>query len=244
MQQHARWEPISPSHKILVTPQHGFSTDTILLAVFAAPKAKESCADFGSGCGFIPMLWQVRYAPRQIFAVEIQENAVNQIKASAEHNGFSSLCIHHADLRQIRELFRSGQLDLIACNPPYKALGAGLQNEDSARKTARHEETLTMEELAVSAKYALRYGGRLCICQRPERLTDAMAVFRAHGLEPKRLRFVQQRVERAPSLFLLECRKGGKSGLHAEPALIIEDENGYTDEMLSFYGSYRNDTVN
>ncbi|WP_099205029.1 tRNA1(Val) (adenine(37)-N6)-methyltransferase [Scatolibacter rhodanostii] len=239
MNTHETWEPISSEHYILVTPEHHFTTDTILLAHFSAPKAKDICADFGSGCGMIPLLWQIRVCPSQIHAVEIQQNAVEQLQASAKRNGFPQLAIHHADLRNIRSLFTPESLDLISCNPPYKAIGAGLQNEDSSRKTARHEDSLSLDELAKSVRFALKFSGRFCICQRPERLTDAMNIFRQHGLEPKRLRLVQQRNNSKPSLFLLECKKGGKSGLIIEPTLLIEDENGYTAEMLAIYGDYK-----
>lgn len=239
MELSGRWEPFAPAHEILVTPQHGFTTDTLLLAVFAAPKKREICADFGAGCGMISLLWALRHAPVKICAVELQEQAVRQLEASVRRNSFEDITILQADIRESRSLFPTEQFDLIACNPPYKAGGAGLQNRDAGRRTARHETTLTLADLAESARYALKFGGRLCLCQRPERLTDAMDTFRRRGLEPKRLRLVQQTKQSRPSLFLLECRKGGRSGLTIEPTLLIEDENGYTPEMLALYGDYR-----
>ena len=59
-----------------------------------------------------------------------------------------------------------------------------------------------------AAARLLRPSGRLCLCQRPERLCSVMEACRQGNLEPKRLRLVQQRVEKAPKLFLLEARKG------------------------------------
>ena len=64
--------------------------------------------------------------------------------------------------------------------------------------------------------------------------------FREYGLEPKRLRLVQQRPEKAPFLFLLEARRGGKPGLTVEPTLFIEGEQeGLSREMAAIYGEYR-----
>ena len=61
----------------------------------------------------------------------------------------------------------------------------------------------------------------------------------AAGLEPKRLRLVQHRVQKAPSLFLLEARRGGKTGLTVEPVLLLEEETGAcTAEMKAIYGEY------
>ena len=82
----------------------------------------------------------------------------------------------------------------------------------------------------------MQYGGRFCLCQRPERLTDVLLAMRQNGLEPKRLRWVQQRPEKAPWLFLAEGKAGAKPGLITEPPLIVENADGsYTDEMKQIY---------
>lgn len=230
-----RWERLSERYGVYTTSEHGFTTDTLLLADFSMPRAGESCADFGTGSGTIPLLWADRAKPRKIFAVEIQQAAYEQAKQSIEKNGAEIELI----LGDVRErLFPHQSLDMIACNPPYKADGAGLKNPDESKRIARHEDTLTLSELAEAASFALKSGGRLCLCQRPERLTDAMCIMRENRLEPKRLRLVQQRETAKPSLFLLECRRDGKSGMTVEPALIIEDEAGYTQEMKRIYGEY------
>lgn len=234
-----QWEPLSGSYKVYVTKLYGFTTDTLLLANFAAPAKKDRCADFGTGCGTIPLIWQLRYRPASIVGYEIQAEAAEQARLSVKENGFEQdITIVHTDIRQYKKNIAHQQYDLIACNPPYKAVGAGLQNDTRERTTIRHESSMTLPDLAKSAAFALKHGGRLCVCQRPERLTDMIQVFREHGLEPKRLRFVQQTVKKAPSLFLLEARRGGRSGLRVEPALLIKDENGFTAEMMEIYGDY------
>lgn len=239
MKTNGEWQPLSPNHKIFVTAEHHFSTDTILLADFAKPRKKDICADFGSGCGTIAFLWEIRNSPKKVYAVEIQENAVEQIHKTVQKNDFSNIDIINADIKQIKKHLKAETLDLVACNPPYKAIGTGIQNEDSSKKTARHEEFLSLEDLAKNAKYVLKFGGRLCICQRPERLTDAMTIFRKYNLEPKILRFVQQRKNNAPSLFLLECRKGGKNALTVLPTLCIEEDGKFSNEMVEIYGDYK-----
>lgn len=239
----AHWEPLSKNCRVLVSREHRFNTDTILLAHFAAPRRKERCADLGTGCGTIPLLWHIRYAPREITGVELGEQAAEQAAISVRENGFeSTISIRRGDIREIRTIFPEPELDLVACNPPYKAVGAGLRNADTRMENARHECTCTLEDVAAAARAVLRFGGRLCICQRPERLTDAMCIFREYGLEPKKLRLVQQRQGSAPSLFLLEARRGGKPGLQILPTLFIEDETGdFSAEMREIYGDYKAD---
>ena len=71
-----------------------------------------------------------------------------------------------------------------------------------------------------------------------------MESMRRFDLEPKRLRLVQQRPSKAPKLFLLEGRRGGKRGfLDVLPTLLIEDESGgFSQEMMDIYGIYKSDT--
>ena len=54
----ARWEPLSSACRALVTREHSFTTDTLLLADFSLPRRGEVCADLGTGCGAIPLLWR------------------------------------------------------------------------------------------------------------------------------------------------------------------------------------------
>ena len=74
-------------------------------------------------------------------------------------------------------LFPAGSLDGMACNPPYTAPGAGIPSGDGARRAARQGDSLSLEDLARGARYALRFGGRLCVCLRPQRLAEAVEVF-------------------------------------------------------------------
>lgn len=231
------WEPLGGEYRVLVTAEHGFTTDTLLLAHFSLPRHGEACADFGTGCGAIPLRWKLRGSPGKILAVELQEEAAALARQTVAENGLSGeIEIVQGDLRDYKPLLPHQGLQLAACNPPYFPMGRGAPG-DGARRTARHSETLTLQELAQAARYTLGWGGRLCVCLPTERLTDALETFRQNELEPKRLRLVQSTPEKAPYLFLLECRRGGRPGLEAEPTLILTDGEGkFTQEMQTIYG--------
>ncbi len=236
-----RWEQLAKGCRVLVTKEHSFNTDTLLLAHFSLPKKGELCADFGTGCGTIPLLWAARGQPKAVWGVEIQEAGARLAAQSVEESGLSGrITILQGDVRNIKALLGPEKLDLVACNPPYQQAGAGHVSPRAARAVARVGGTLSLEELAGAARYALRFGGRLCICLRVQRLAQALNTFSGAGLEPKRLRLVQLRTNRAPYLFLLECRKGGRPGLDAEPTLLLETPDGRaTDEIIQIYGDYR-----
>ena len=125
---------------------------------------------------------------------------------------------------------------MAVCNPPYYPVNSGALTEESLRRTARAEVDCTLNDVCQAACRSLRWGGYFCLVHKPERLTDLLCALRENGLEPKRLRPVCTRPERAPSLVLLEARRGGKPGLRMEPPLVLENSDGSpTAELNRIY---------
>lgn len=232
---------ISKNVFVNVNDTHRFGTDAVLLASFAAPKGRDKACDMGTGCGIIPFVWCARPAPDRITAIEIQPDACELVRKSAQMSGLESrIDIICGDLRVVSREISGGSFTLVTMNPPYKPLGGGIISESEGEKLTRHETTCTLDDATEAAARMLNFGGRFCICHRPERLTDILFSMRSNGLEPKRVRFVSQRADRAPWLVLVEGKKGAKSGLIVMPQLVMEDENGNpTKEIDEIYADYR-----
>ena len=141
-------------------------------------------------------------------------------------NGMDAGGILTGDLREHRSLLNAGAYDLVASNPPYFAEGSGYAAPDPARAAARDERTCSLDELCAAAGWLCRWGGAFALVHRPERLGEVFAALGRHGLEPKRLRFVQYAADRAPSLALIEARRGGKPGLTVCAPLLLTDAGG------------------
>lgn len=234
-------EYLRPDFGLAVSPAHTFGTDAVLLSDFAAPKRQDIACDLGTGCGIIPMLWARDGLCRRIDGVEIQEAGASQLMRSAAANGLEQkLFVHCADLRALDGVLVQGAYDLVTMNPPYKAAGSGIPSTAAHEKIARHETLCTFSDVASAARRLLRYGGRLCICFRPERLAEAVRCMQAQKIEPKRLRLVSKNPQTAPWLCLLEGRLGGKVGMQVEPNLFIYDSEGnLSGEMRRIYGAYK-----
>lgn len=235
-------EPLGNGIQIYVSESYHFSTDTILLANFAKPKGRKKCVELGTGCGTIPLLWCRNNKSLDITAVEIQKNACELAQKSIDFNNLNdNIKIVNADLKKLKGVLPSGCYDVVVCNPPYKLSGSGVTNPESSKLIARHESECTLDDICKTASELLQFGGKFCICQRPERLADVMEAMRKFCIEPKTLRLVQQRMNKAPKLFLLEGRRGGKRGfLNVRETLFIENENGdFSQEMINIYGSYK-----
>ena len=232
------YERLSDDIKIAVSSDHTFGTDAVLLSDFAKIKARDKALDMGTGCGIIPFLWLRNEKINNVSCLDIQKNAYEQVCHSIELNGVQSrIKAYNCDLRKINEVFGAEQFSLVTMNPPYKPVGTGIESLGESARIARHEVCCNIEDACKAASYLLKYAGRFC--HRPERLVDTLELMRKYKIEPKRLRFVQDKTGEQPFLFLVQGQKGAKPFLRVEPQLIIKKDNGkFTPEMLDIYGSY------
>lgn len=232
-------EPLG-KFNIFVTEEHTFGTDAVLLADFAGKKKSNNACDLGTGCGIIPLLLLKNGVAERVSGVEIQTAAAEIAAKNIKLNGLEGVFnVYNADLKEIKSVLPNGEFDLVTCNPPYKAPGAGSQNLSEAERIARHEVKCVFADIVKAAKHLLKFGGRLCVCHRPERLTDIFSEMRANGIEPKVLREVIQREGKEAWLVLVEGKVGGKNGLTIMPPLHVEKDGQLTDEMMEIYGDYK-----
>ena len=195
------------------TKEYSFGGDALLLAEFALPKFRDNVLDLCTGCGVVPVMMLAKGVAGKITAVDIQPGAVELCKMTVErgnlHERFFPVC---ADLNKLD--FPAESFSLVTVNPPYFVSGAGKENGTDSRDLARRESGCTLAQVTAVSARLLKYGGRLCMCHRPERLADVIFEMRKNRLEPKRLTFVNNATEsKEPWLILVEGRKGGHAGI-------------------------------
>ena len=236
-----RTEALATNLNIYVSEAHIFTSDAIVLASFCAPRHKDKCCDLGTGNGIIPLLWLRDFKPKEITGVELSDSAVNLLKKTLKENNIEDkINVFHNDLRTLKGVLPNEYYDLVSINPPYKKLGTGIVNEGEDYKNARHEFTCTLEDASKAAALLLKFGGRFCICQRPERLPDIFSAMRKFKIEPKSMREVIQRTGKEPSLVMVEGKKGSAPGFRIHHPLILEKENGeYTQEAANLFYAYK-----
>ena len=240
------WEFLKPDGLQFVYDDTLFrpGTDTFLLSSFPRLKSGLRVCDLGSGTGLLSLLLLQRQPTLTVTGVELQERAVSLAQKAVTVNHLEKqLSFFHQDLRMVKERFPSGSFDLVVCNPPYYPQNSGFLAADKAIHTARSETGCSLEDVCRAAAYLLRWGGDFCMVHKPERLTDLLCTLRAAALEPKRIRFVCKDGFSAPSLVLIESRRGGKPGLIIEAPLILQTEPGVpTPEVDAIYFRTLEDT--
>lgn len=198
--------------------------DSFLLAGLPRLRPGLRVCDLGCGTGLLSLLLLQREGRLDVTGVDILPEAVALAEKSIGRNHLEDrLRFIQGDLR---DALPAGSFDLAVCNPPYYPVGSGAVSDNGPRRSARSEVSCTLPEVCRAAGRLVRWGGSFCLVHKPERLTDLLVCLRESGLEAKRLRFVCRRGEDAPSLLLLEARRGGKPGLKIERPFVLESTDG------------------
>lgn len=224
----AEFNELWPGGPVFAQAEHfRLSTDCVLLADFANISGAARGIDLGCASGAIALLLLARSEKLHMTGLELLPDAAELARENMEKNALADRSrIINGDIRRHRELFRSGAFDLVVANPPYFPLGSGKLSPDKGRAAARGEAECSLEDICAAAAFLCRTGGSVALVHKPERLSQVFCAMSARGIEPKRLRLVCYREGAAPSLVLIEGRRGGRPGLKIEPNLILTDGSG------------------
>lgn len=209
--------------------------DSVLLGHFAQPKPRGHALDLGAGAGVLSLLLLARFPQLSVTALEINEEAAALCDRNRRENHMEHrMDVRRGDLRDRSALPPHGSMDYAVCNPPYFSPENGKQH--FSLPGARQELSCTVRDAAAAAAFSLRAGGKCAMVHRPERLPALLRAFDEVRLTPKRLRFVQDRIDKAPSAVLLEGMKGAQEGLRVLPPLVVHAPDGsYSDEYNKIY---------
>ncbi|MBR2048399.1 MAG: methyltransferase [Oscillospiraceae bacterium] len=208
------------------------STDSMVLADFVRLPANARVLDLGSGCGTLGLLLCARDSRCSVTGLELNPAdhaaALENIRRNGLGDRLYSVC---ADLRAIPETLARGSFHVCLSNPPYFSGGA----VSTHAPLARSEGTCAPGDLFAAAASMLRYGGDFFLVHKPERLAQLCVEASNARLEPKRLRLVRHRENGPISLILLQCRKGGKSGLIIEELSLFHADGTPTQDRRRIY---------
>lgn len=232
-----KFNELWPGGPVFAQAEHfRLSTDSVLLADFVKTGGSERGIDIGCASGAIGVILLEKYKKIRLDGIELVPEAAALARENMEANGFSGRGeITAGDVREYKALLQHGAYDFIVCNPPYFPVSSGALSPDTERAGARSETSLTLEELCLASAFLLKTGGSLFTVGKPERMSQVLCSLSASGIEPKRLRLVSSDISRAPSLFLLEGKRGGKPGLVIEAPLYLNLNGEESPEYKRIY---------
>lgn len=217
-----------------------FSIDSVLLAHYTVIRKQDVIADLGTGTGVIPLLLTSRGA-MNITAFEINPIMADIARRNVEGNHREdAIHVVEGDYRNAAQTFGSGAFSSLVVNPPYREVGSGRMSPMKGIASASYELNASLEDIFKVASKILKYGGRMTLVHRADRLADLIACGRAYRMEPKRMRFVYARKGHSAVRILMELRYGGHPEAQIDPPLLLHKSDGaYTEEMLHLFGKDR-----
>lgn len=211
-----------------------FSLDSIILANYSTIRLRDNkIIDFCTGNGVVPLILSKR-CNKCIEGVEVQEKLYNlAIKSLVENNLENRICYYNKDVKDFcNDKNRYNTYDLVLCNPPYfKNNDLSSKNLSYEKMIARHEILIDLDTIVACANKILKEHGSLCMVHRTDRLIDVITAFKKYDIEPKRIKYIHENIEKESTLFLIEGQKAGSVGLKIDKPLILYNLDGtMTDE--------------
>ncbi len=215
-----------------------FSLESILLPNFVTINLRDQKILYlCSGNAPIPLVLSTK-TKKKIIGVELQKEIFTLAKKSIEINHLEDqITILNEDVKNLKNIFEGDTFDIITVNPPYfKTSDNSYLNNNEIKTNARHEKSLTLEELIKIVKYLLKNNGSFYMVHRTERLIEIIDLLKSNNLMPKKIQFIYSKKDSSSKLFMIKAVKNGKNGLEVMDSLYIHNEDGsYQKEILEIF---------
>lgn len=221
--------------KIVQDTDYGsYTLDSLLLADFTSVTRRSKYAvDLCAGNGAIAMLLADKKANLEVEVVEIQKQLSEITQESIKLNALEQrVHAHNQDLKGICSTLGKNKYHIVTVNPPYFKV-----NEDSNLNPnlkvamARHEITVTLEDIVKESSLLLDNVGSLNLVFRPQRLDELIIVLDKYNFTIKRIRCIYPKASKDCNTILVEAKRGKSDNqMIIEPPFIVYEENdNYTE---------------
>ena len=141
-------------------------------------------------------------------------------------------------MKNWKKYFNHGSQDAVITNPPFFKFNGNEEflNDLDQLTLARHEITITLEEIIQVSSCLLKDKGYFAMVHRPDRMLEILDLMRKYGISPKKLRFCHTKIDKQAKILLVEGIKFGKNSMTILPPLVAHDDDGkYSKEVLQMF---------
>ena len=205
-----------------------FSLDSLLLAEFVnVNKNDKNLLDICSGNAPLPLIIGKKYNI-DITGVEIQREIYLLAIKSIVENNLSNIEMLNCNAKDLKNYFPGNNFDIITCNPPFfKINETSLINEERKKAIARHELTITLEEIFDIVKGLLKDKGAFYLVHRPSRLEEIINLATTHNLHVKKMVFIYSNWKKEANMVLLKMVKNSSPGVKIKSVKIDRETKTY-----------------
>lgn len=206
-----------------------FSLDSLLLAEFVDIKKNDrKILDFCSGNAPLPLILAKKFN-KEITGIEIQKEIYDLALKSIAYNKLEDkIAMLNINVLEVKNYFSSNSFDIITCNPPFfKVDNSSLINTKKEVAIARHELTITLEQIIENASYLLKDNGKFYMVHRPERLEEIINIASKNNLNVKLIKFISSKPEGYAIMVLLKFVKNANIGVKVSNEIINRNVKTY-----------------
>ena len=212
-------------------------TDGVLLGAWVDVSACKTILDVGTGTGLLTLMAAQRNADAHFVAVDIDRDAALQAEANFKLSEWQNRlrAVHTSLSAYADNSFR--KFDCVMCNPPF--FKNAFKSDRQARNTARHNDSLSYNELLNRSAYLTNAQGRLAVIVPFETEQEFLHLSSRHGFFLKRLMRIQPTPDKDFVRSLIEVSKC----CVARPVpdcMVIEDKgrHSYSDAYIELTKDY------
>lgn len=206
-----------------------FSLDSLLLAEFVdISKNDRKLLDLCCGNAPLPLIIAQK-TNLEIIGVELQKEIYDLGLKSIKYNNLEDrIKLLNINAKDTNNYFPGNNFDIITCNPPFfKTFDKTLINTNMEKAIARHEITITLEEIIKTSSNLLKDKGKFYLAHRPERLEEIITLANNSNLHLKKLEFISSNQEDCAIIMLMKFVKRGNIGVKVGHKIINRNTKTY-----------------
>ena len=216
-----------------------YTLDSLLLAYFTPLTPTDALiVDLCSGNAPIPLYLSLR-TKALIDAVDHHVPAKQNAQASITLNHLDQQITYHLlDVKTAYQTLGSDRFDVVTCNPPYfSSTQHRAMSKEPLQALARHEVSITLEDVLIAGKRLLKNKGILSLIHRTERLDELIHLCDKHRLVLKTIRFVHPQASEPANVMLVTIKKGARPGglQILAPVITLDENHEYTEQIKAIY---------
>ena len=207
-----------------------FSIDSILLAeIVKIKKNKHKVLDLCSGNAPVPMILDSKFGDKlDIKCIELQQEIYELGKKSIEYNNLNNIEFINDDVNNIDNYFKGSKFDVITCNPPYFETNPNINiNDNKIKAIARHELTVTLEDIIKIAASHIEYNGQFYLVHKDFRLADIVVLLNKYNFGIKRIVPIYNDKNSECTSILVESVYNGKNYVKIGKPIFINEYKSY-----------------
>ncbi|MGN0771199.1 MAG: tRNA1(Val) (adenine(37)-N6)-methyltransferase [Christensenellales bacterium] len=238
LRQNERLDDLEYKGMKLIQDKEGycFTSDAVLLANHVRAGKNDVVVDFGCGNGVVALLVAAKTTASSVVGIEVQRQAYLLAERNVELNGMQDkIRLFNDDISNADKLLGKESVSVVVCNPPYFQADSGQKRLSESIALSRHESTCTLDDIIAKASAILKFGGKLFMIHKCERMAQVLTSMSNHNIQPKKVTLVYPKADKAPDTFVVEGKKCAAAGMTVGGIVVYDDSGEMTPQAKRLY---------